>query len=140
MIGNLHSARQAIFDALAANTTLCNLIGGATNPRIYQQVAEQDAPFPYVVIRFLPSPDDNKNASADVIMAQPFVDVFAEHDSRSFSKANAISVQIETSLTGLRAVVSGNRIMTAIKRKQITDTIPVNGINHVRDGISYQLL
>jgi hypothetical protein len=139
MIGNVQAGRNAIFDALAANATLCALIGGDENPRIYQEIAEQSDPAPYVIIRLIPYEDDPKTANARVIFSRPIFDVFGAVEIRNFEVANAIGVEINNSVEGLRIVFGDNYVMGAEKVRQIQGQEINNGITYAKDGVRYRL-
>jgi hypothetical protein len=49
----LVAIQEWIFDTLAGDATLTNLIGGSSTPRIYVGAAPQEAIFPLVIIRHL---------------------------------------------------------------------------------------
>jgi hypothetical protein len=138
MIGNPFAARKAIYTALAANSTLCALIGGSVNPRIYQQLGAQGAQHPFVVIRSNAPQVDTQNVSAETIFSNVIFDVMGFDKGLNYDTLEAIQEQIDISLTPLSVDFGSNRIMSMTKLSAIDDSRTDAGITYVMAGVKYK--
>lgn len=140
MIGDLQTGRDAIFDALAARAALVAEIGGADNPRIAQEVAEQGASFPLVLIQALPSPDDSRTASNDRIFANSLFRVVGCLDQRNLAGLTTIASEIDAALHNQSYVISGHRVLSATRLRPYQRSYEQDGIAYSMSGGDYELL
>lgn len=140
MSEELETGRQSIFDALAAITAITDAIGGATNPRIYQDIAEQGSDFPLVLIRTLPASDDSQSASGDCIFANANFRVVAVNNTRSFASISEVAASIFTTLHLKHFPnVNGGRVLYGRRIRPYSRSYEIDGIHYVESGGDYQL-
>jgi hypothetical protein len=140
MVGNLHAGFNAIYDALAAVSAITAVIGGAVNPRIYQELAVQGDSFPLILIQTLPSADDSKNASSERIFANGNFRVVGVVKARRFDDASeTLKTEIDTAIDLRSFVLGSNRIMSITRTKEYRRLMVDVGIYYAWAGGDYKV-
>jgi hypothetical protein len=138
MAHELYQMRAWLFDTMAADATLCNLIGGTTNPRIYQSWAAQGSAYPSVHIRFISS-RDGKDLSRTRFVSIALFLVVAVGNNASYAALEPIASRIDTVLHKVQGTtLNGQRIWA--ERIQMRDAPEENDGEELRDsGAFYEV-
>jgi hypothetical protein len=140
MIGNLHAGFNAIYDVLAGVSNITTLVGGAINPRIYQEIAVQGDPFPLILIQTLPSRDDTKNASSERIFAIGNFRVVGVVKARRFDNASeTLKTEIDTAIDLQSFVIGDNRILSITRMREYRRLLVDGGIYYAWAGGDYKV-
>jgi hypothetical protein len=131
MIGDLQAGHTAIYSVLKAVTAITDRIGGAVNPRIYSEIAQQGVEFPLILIQTLPSREDSKTATGmERIFANGNFRVVAVARARRYE--NALKTAIDAAIDQQSYVVGDNRVMSISRTREVLRMPPPGS-----DGIQY---
>lgn len=109
MIGNFNSAAKGIIIALRQNSAVTTFLGSALS--IYQEIAKQGEPFPLILVISLPSPDDVRNSSDDLIMGTPYFRVIGCCEGRAaYEYLEPLVEAIDAAVHKIGFMVNGNRL------------------------------
>jgi hypothetical protein len=139
MIGDLQAAHTAIYTALKAVSAITEEIGGATNPRIFSEIAEQGKAFPLILIQTLPSRDDSKTATGmERIFANANLRIVGINKSRLFNAV--LKTEIDAAIDRQSFLIGDNRIMSISRdkeyRRMLVDTA---GVTYAWAGGDYSV-
>lgn len=139
MTDEMTAARNFIFDKLAASSDITDLIGGAANPRIFQEVAEPEALYPLVLIQSIPPISDSLGASRDLLFANPFFRVIGCVNKRTFATVGTLANEIFNALHRQSGNSDGRHILSAWRVAPHNRSFTDNGITYAVSGGDYRL-
>lgn len=134
MAHELWTMRDWIFETLAADATLCALIGGTTDPRIKQETAEEGTLYPFIEIRYI-SPiggGDFETLNFYRVWTRARFLVVALIDAASFQSLQPIAARIDVLLhkeegSGLGGIVHYCKREAPHDEKYVIDGIQYRG-------------
>jgi hypothetical protein len=138
MIGDLQAGHTAIYSVLKAVTAITELIGGAVNPRIYSEIAQQGVEFPLILIQTLPSGEDSKTATGmERIFANANLRVVGVAKARLFD--NILKREIDAAIDRQSFVVGDNRIMSITRTREYRRLLVDVGLHYAWAGGDYSV-
>lgn len=147
MIGDLQTARDALYSALVAVSAITTHIGGSSSPRMWQEYGQQavagqneDALFPMVVIRAVPSPGDVNSSSGDRIMTTVLFRIVAAINRRAaFAAITTISEAIDGALHKKSFSVASGRVIYSRRVRPYQNAYTIDGRHYAESGGDYMM-
>jgi len=128
----LSELKNFIYDTLAGDATLQDLLGGATNPRVYSDQIPQTVLDSGNVVLFYrtQSPGQDVNGVGTVrLMSEPLIYIAAVRKGQPNNDQKAVDARVDAILKEVRAAASGSHVIS-LQREMPVDRAYFDSANN----------
>lgn len=132
MAAELSELKNFIYDTLAGDATLQDLLGGATNPRVYSDQIPQTVLDSGNVVLFYrtQSPGQDVNGVGTVrLMSEPLIYIAAVRKGQPNNDQKAVDARVDAILKEVRAAASGSHVIS-LQREMPVDRAYFDSANN----------